>query len=65
MHLFVEHEQTLTRYMKLPRKKEERSRVEANEDLFSMRKKFHQVRMEVALSLTLKFLSIIILNLSA
>ncbi|XP_025106871.1 DCC-interacting protein 13-alpha-like isoform X4 [Pomacea canaliculata] len=40
-----EHEQTLTRYMKLPRKKEERSRVEANEDLFSMRKKFHQTAL--------------------
>ena len=40
----AEHEQSLMRYMKLPRKKEDKSRIETNEELHNMRKKFHQVR---------------------
>ena len=39
----AEHEQALMRYMKLPKRKEEKSRVEANDELYNMRKKFHQV----------------------
>ncbi|KAK3101756.1 hypothetical protein FSP39_006133 [Pinctada imbricata] len=38
-----EHENTMNKYMKLPKKKEsERQRQESNEDLYMMRKKFHQ-----------------------
>ncbi|KAK7464555.1 hypothetical protein BaRGS_00037890, partial [Batillaria attramentaria] len=37
-----EHEQALVRYMKMPRKKEEKTRIEANDELYNMRKKFHQ-----------------------
>ena len=39
----TEHEQALMRYMKLPKKKEEKAKVEANDDLHNMRRKFHQV----------------------
>jgi len=42
---FIEHESAMNKYMKIPKKKDnEKSRQETNEDLYIMRKKFHQVR---------------------
>ncbi|KAK7102909.1 DCC-interacting protein 13-alpha-like isoform X2 [Littorina saxatilis] len=40
-----EHEQALMRYMKMPRKKEDKTKMEANEELANMRKKFHQTAL--------------------
>ncbi|XP_076447471.1 DCC-interacting protein 13-alpha-like isoform X3 [Babylonia areolata] len=40
-----EHEQALMRYMKLPRRREDKTKLEANEDLHNMRRKFHQTAM--------------------
>lgn len=40
-----EHEQALMRYMKLPRKKEDKSRIDTNEELYNMRRKFHQTAL--------------------
>lgn len=40
---FTEHEQSLAKYMKQPMKKDDKSRVEVNEELYANRKKFHQV----------------------
>ncbi|XP_064604580.1 DCC-interacting protein 13-alpha-like isoform X1 [Liolophura sinensis] len=42
----VEHEQALTKFTKLPKKKDnERQRLDANEELYVMRKKFHQTAL--------------------
>ncbi|XP_046548744.1 LOW QUALITY PROTEIN: DCC-interacting protein 13-alpha-like [Haliotis rubra] len=47
-----EHEQALTKYMKLPSKKDnEKARVEVNEELYAMRKKFHQTSLHYYSSL--------------
>ena len=41
---YTEHEQALNKYMKMPHKRDnEKARIEANEELYGMRKKFHQV----------------------
>lgn len=40
-----EHEQSLMRYLKLPKRKEDKNKAEANEELFNMRKKFHQTAL--------------------
>lgn len=37
---FTEHEQAMTKFMKIPKKKDVQ---EANEELYMMRKKYHQV----------------------
>ena len=46
--LFIEHESAIKNYMKLPKRKEnDRQRMEYNEELYGMRKKFHQVNFYV------------------
>ncbi|KAL3853219.1 hypothetical protein ACJMK2_016775 [Sinanodonta woodiana] len=47
-----EHEQAMVKYMKLSKKKEsERQRTEANDELYVMRKKFHQTSLHYYSSL--------------
>lgn len=43
--VLAEHESALLRFMKIPRRKEEKTRSEASEELFTLRKKFHQVSL--------------------
>ncbi|XP_041348368.1 DCC-interacting protein 13-alpha-like isoform X2 [Gigantopelta aegis] len=41
-----EHEQALNKYMKLPHKRDnEKARIDANDELYGMRKKFHQTSL--------------------
>ncbi|XP_059171773.1 DCC-interacting protein 13-alpha-like isoform X3 [Physella acuta] len=46
-----EHEQSLAKYMKQPMKKDDKSRVEVNEELYANRKKFHQTALHYYSSL--------------
>ncbi|CAG5130466.1 unnamed protein product, partial [Candidula unifasciata] len=46
-----DHEQSLAKYMKHPMKKDDRSRVEVNEELYANRKKFHQTALHYYSSL--------------
>ena len=48
--VLADHEQSINRYMKLPKKKlTDQARAEANEDLFVYRKKCHKVRHSTSL----------------
>ena len=40
----TDHEQSLAKYMKQTMKKDDKSRMEVNDELYANRKKFHQVR---------------------
>jgi len=45
--MLSEHEQSLGRYMKLSKKKDvEKTRQDCSDDLYAMRKKFHQVSIK-------------------
>ncbi|GFO15601.1 Dcc-interacting protein 13-alpha [Plakobranchus ocellatus] len=46
-----DHEQSLAKYMKQPIKKDDKSRVEINEELYANRKKFHQTALHYYSSL--------------
>ncbi|RUS86010.1 hypothetical protein EGW08_006222 [Elysia chlorotica] len=47
----ADHEQSLAKYMKQTMKKDDKSRVEVNEELFANRKKFHQTSLHYYSSL--------------
>lgn len=50
--VITEHEQAMGKYMKLSKKKEnDRLRREVNEELYTSRKKFHQVILHLILIL--------------
>lgn len=45
MLVFIDHETAVAKYNRVSKKKEtERSRFDANSDLFSVRRRFHQVQ---------------------
>lgn len=52
----TDHEQSMVKYMKQPTRKDDKSRLEVNEELFQHRKKFHQVYDSIVVTFSFLFL---------